>query len=242
MRMPDDSATVRRPKPEENMSMQRADGRSRPHDLERTRAEILKAALSVFAEKGLTGARVDDIAALTHTAKPTIYYHFRSKEALYAAVLENAYGGIRDMERALELNLGDPEDAMRRLVEASFDYHAAHPEWVRLVSIENIHSARHISGKQTFSDINAPIVQRLRTILDAGARLEVFRSGIDPLRLHWMISSLCFYRVSNRHTWQANFGIDMQAQDEAAAQRRMTVDAVLHFLAADAACRSSQAA
>src|SRR4051794_29084280 len=117
--MPDDSATIGARAHDHSATKSRADGRSRPHDIERTRAEILKAALSVFAEKGLTGARVDDIAALTHTAKPTIYYHFRSKEELYAAVLENAYGGIRDMERTLELDLRDPAAAIRRLVEAS---------------------------------------------------------------------------------------------------------------------------
>jgi AcrR family transcriptional regulator len=211
----------------------RIDGRSRPHDIERTRAEILKAALTVFAEKGLTGARVDDIAALTHTAKPTIYYHFRSKEDLYAAVLENAYGGIRDMERTLDLDLSDPVDAMRRLVEATFDYHAANPAWVRLVSIENIHSGRHILGKPEFTARNAPILERLRTIIEAGEQLGVFRTGVDPMHLHWMMSSMCFYRVSNRHTWQANFGIDMEAPQQAAAQRRIVVEAVLRFLAAE---------
>jgi len=209
------------------------DGRFRPHDIERTRAEILRAALTVFAEKGLTGARVDDIAALTHTTKPTIYYHFRNKEELYVAVLENAYGGIRDLERALEMDLADPVDAMRRLVEASFDYHAANPAWVRLVSIENTHGARHIAGKPEFARRNAAIVERLRTILDAGERLGVFRTGVDPMQLHWMISSLCFYRVSNRATWQANFGIDMAAPENAAAQRRIAVEAVLRFLDAD---------
>ena len=126
------------------------DGRSRPRDIERTRAEILAAALQVFAEKGLASARVDDIAALTGITKPAIYYHFQSKEKLYAAVLEAAYGGMRDMETSLDLDMSDPAGAMRRLVEASFDYHAAHPEWVRLVSIENIHGARHIAGMPEF--------------------------------------------------------------------------------------------
>jgi AcrR family transcriptional regulator len=206
------------------------DGRSRPHDVERTRAEIMDAALQVFAEKGLTGARVDEIAALTQTTKPTIYYHFRSKEDLYVAVLEHAYAGMREMEQSLELDLDDPKQAMRRLVEASFDYHAANPAWVRLVSIENIHRARHIEGKPEFSVVNAPIVEQLRTILQAGERLGVFRKGVDAMTLHWMISSMCFHRVSNRHTWHANFGIDMDAPEQAAAQRSMTVEAVLCFL------------
>jgi AcrR family transcriptional regulator len=218
--MPDDAAPTR------------IDGRSRPHDIERTRAEILRAALTVFAEKGLTRARVDDIAALTQTAKPTIYYHFGSKEELYAAVLESAYGGIRDMERTLDLDLSRPEEAMRRLVEASFDYHATHPDWVRLVSIENIHCARHIAGRDEFTRRNAPILDTVGAILAAGERAGVFRGGIDPLHLHWMISSLCFYRVSNRHTWEANFGVDLAAPEQEAAHRAMAVEAVLRFLAA----------
>jgi AcrR family transcriptional regulator len=210
----------------------RIDGRSRPHDVERTRAEIMSAALQVFAEKGLTGARVDEIAALTQTTKPALYYHFRSKEELYVAILEHAYSGIRDMEQSLDLDLTHPADAMRRLVEASFDYHAANPAWVRLVSIENIHRARHIEGNPEFSAVNAPIVERLGTILQAGERQGEFRTGVDPMTLHWMISSLCFYRVSNRHTWHANFGVDMEAPEQMAAQRRMTVEAVLSFLRA----------
>lgn len=219
--MPDDSTPAR------------IDGRSRPHDIERTRAEILKAALTVFAEKGLTGARVDDIAALTQTAKPTIYYHFGSKEELYVAVLENAYGGIRDMENELDLDLSAPEQALRRLVEASFDYHVAHPDWVRLISIENIHNARHIAGRPEFAQRNAPTLHVIRTILEAGERHRVFRAGIDPAHLHWMISSLCFYRLSNRHTWKANFGLDLEAPEQKSAHRRITVDTVLRFARAD---------
>lgn len=209
------------------------DGRSRPHDLARTRGEILAAALTVFAEKGLAGARVDEIAALTHTTKPTIYYHFGSKEALYAAVLEEAYGGIRDMERSLDLDPADPVGAMRRLVEATFDYHAANPAWVRLVANENIHFARHIADRPGFSERNAPVLVTLRTLLESGQRLGVFRDGVDPFHLHWMISALSFYRVSNRHTWLVNFGMDMEMPEIASAQRTVAVDAVLRYLAVD---------
>jgi hypothetical protein len=120
---------------------------------------------------------------------------------------------------------------MRRLVEASFDYHAEHPDWVRLVSIENIHRARHIEGKAEFFHRNVPILETLRAILAAGERLGVFRAEVDPLHLHWMISSLCFYRVSNRHTWEANFGVDMAAPEQTLAHRAIAVEAVQRFLA-----------
>ena len=209
----------------------KTDGRSRPRDIERTRAEIMRAALKVFAEKGLTGARIDEIADLTQTTKPTIYYHFASKEGLYAAVLEEAYGGIRDMERNLNLDMDDPANAMRVLVEASFDYHASNPAWVRLVSVENIHGARHIADIDAFGRRNAPVVATLRALLEAGERKGVFRRGVAPVDLHWMISSLCFYRVSNRHTWKVNFGVDLADDRHTATQRRMAVEAILRFLA-----------
>jgi hypothetical protein len=58
----------------------------------------------------------------------------------------------------------------------------------------------------------------------------VFRKGVDPIDLHLLISSFSFYRVSNRHTWGAIFGRDLQAPPHVAAQRRMIVEAVLSYL------------
>lgn len=207
---------------------------SRPRDIQRTRADIIEAARIEFADKGLSGARVDEIAARTQTTKPTIYYHFGNKEGLYVAVLEQAYGGIREVEQALQLDALPAPEAMTRLVEVSFDYHAAHPDWVRLVSVENIHGARHIAEVHSITQRNALAVETVRRLLERGEREGAFRPGVDPLDLHLMISSLCFYRVSNRHTWQANFGRDLLAPERASAQRRMAVEAVLRYLQAGA--------
>lgn len=207
--------------------------RPRSRAIELTREDIIDAATIEFADKGLSGARVDEIAARTKTTKPTIYYHFGSKEGLYLAVLERSYGGIREVENALQLDALPPQEAMARLVEVSFDYHAAHPDWVRLVSVENIHGARHIAGVQSITERNALAVDTVRHLLERGEREGVFRRGVDPLDLHLMISSLCFYRVSNRHTWQANFGRDLLAPERASAQRRMAVEAVLRYMQPD---------
>ena len=60
-------------------------------DAERTRAEILEVATHEFAQRGYSGARVDEIADQTSTTKRMIYYYFGGKEQLYIAVLERAY-------------------------------------------------------------------------------------------------------------------------------------------------------
>ncbi len=208
--------------------------RLRPHDGVRTRRGILTAATALFAERGFSGAHVNDIVAQAGTTKPMIYYHFGSKEGLFAAVLESVYAGMREIEGSLRLDGLPPVEAMRRLVHVTFDYHAAHPDWVRLISVANIHEAQHIKSSPTIVSRNLAVLDILRDLLARGARAGVFRAGVDPLRLHLMIASMCFYRVSNRHTWRVIFGRDLNAPDDAALQRAMLADAVLRYLDADA--------
>src|SRR3954453_51380 len=110
----------------------------RTRDRDRTRAEILAVATEEFSEHGYSGARVDEIAERTRTTKRMLYYYFESKEGLYTAVLERAYARIRAAERDLDVQHLEPVAAIRRLAELTFDHHEAHPEFIRLVSIENI--------------------------------------------------------------------------------------------------------
>src|ERR1044072_8432215 len=113
----------------------------RRRDAERTRADILAVATEEFAQNGYAGARVDEIAAKTRTTKRMIYYYFGGKEQLYVAVLERAYTVIRELEQRLDVEHLEPAEAIRQLAELTFDHHEAHPDFIRLVSIENIHRA-----------------------------------------------------------------------------------------------------
>ena len=207
-----------------------ADLPPRKQDAERTRSEILLAARDEFARNGLSGARVDAIAARTRTSKRMIYYYFGSKEGLYLAVLEQAYGDIRRAERALDLGALPPREAMRRLVEFTFDYQQAHPEFIRLVSIENIHHARYVRQSDAIRRLNATAIEVLREILERGEREGAFRREVDPLDVHVMISAFCFFRVSNRHTVRALFRVDLVSDALGPRHKRMVGEAVLGFL------------
>jgi AcrR family transcriptional regulator len=203
----------------------------RPRDAEATRRAILDAAFAEFTEKGYAGGRVDEIAARTGMSKRMIYYYFGSKEGLYAAVLEESYGGMRDAEAALNLDALPPAEAMRRLVEVTYDHHGAHPGFVRLVSVENIHGARMVDLSPTIRDRNATVIGRIGALLARGEAAGVFRRGVDPFDLHMLISSFCFYRVSNRHTLGVIFGKDLTEPSLVARQREMMVTAVMRYLA-----------
>lgn len=202
---------------------------------EQTRREILDAATAEFSEKGFAGGRVDDIAARTRTTKRMIYYYFGGKKPLYAAVLERLYGAMRDAEAALDLAAQAPLDALRRLVEVTFDHHAAHPEFVRLVSVENIHEGRIVAASPTIRARNAAVIGALAGLIARGEAAGEFRPGLDALDLHMLISGFCFYRVSNRHTLRAIFGRDGRRPEVAAAQRRMITEAVVRYVSPEPA-------
>jgi AcrR family transcriptional regulator len=202
---------------------------SRP-DGKRVRRNIIDAARALFAEKGYSGAKVDEIVVRARTTKPMIYYYFGSKERLFAAVLEDVYAGMRKIEGSLQLAELPALAAMRKVIEVTFDYHAKNSEWVRLVSIANIHFAKHILASKTIASKNSAIIELMGSLLRRGIKEGVFRKDVDPVHIHLLIISLCFYRVSNRHTWRVIFKRDLESAKDAKLQKKMTVDAVLAYL------------
>ncbi|MGC7094550.1 TetR/AcrR family transcriptional regulator [Amycolatopsis lurida] len=204
----------------------------RQRDKERTRADILAVATSEFADKGYTGARVDEIAARTSTTKRMIYYYFGGKEQLYVAVLEQAYSAIRALEQQLDVDHLEPEDAIRQLAELTFDHHEAHPDFIRLVSIENIHRAEHIARSEVLSGLANPALDVLTRILSRGRAAGRFRADVDALDIHMVISSYCVFRLANRHTFAAIFDRDLLDPKRRDHQRRLLGDLVISYLTA----------
>ncbi|MFJ8797357.1 MULTISPECIES: TetR family transcriptional regulator [unclassified Streptomyces] len=205
----------------------------RIRDAARTRAEILDVATQEFSRAGFAGARVDEIAARTSTTKRMIYYYFGGKEQLFTAVLERAYTVIRQAEQKLDVEHLDPVAAIRRLAELTFDHHEAHPDFIRLVSIENIHEAEHIVASDELGSIGSPALDVIGRILATGRASGLFTADVDAVDLHAMISSFCFFRVSNRHTFGALFGRDLVAPDQRDRYRAMLGDMVIAYLTAD---------
>lgn len=205
---------------------------TRKPDAVRTRQDILAVARAEFTENGLSGARVDAIAEKTRTTKRMIYYYFGSKEGLYAAVLEQAYAGIRAAEATLHLEERDPEVALRQIIEATFDYHDQHADFVRLVAVENIHQGQYLARMPNIQDLNANVLQTLGRILEQGRQAGVFKRDCLPVDVHLLISGLCFHRASNRHTFGAIFNLDLADATVLARHRRMVPDVVLAWLRA----------
>ena len=207
----------------------RATAAPRTNDPERTRADIIEVATHEFSEKGLAGARIDVIAQAMRTSKRMIYYYFGSKEALYVAVLEEAYRRIRHIESELHLEDLAPEDALRKLVGFTVDYQLANPDFIRLVMNENIHRGEFLSQSKMIQSLNVPAINAVRQVYQRGVKAGVFRSGIDAVDLHMSISALSFFNVANRHTFALIFKRDLESPAAIVARRDSIIEMVVRF-------------
>ena len=202
---------------------------TRTNDPARTMAGILEVATKEFADKGLSGARIDAIAEATHTSKRMIYYYYGSKEGLYLAVLEESYRRMRQIEAELHLEDLEPEAALRRLVEFTFDRHADNEDFIRLVMNENIEQGTYLAQSTSIQQLNVPAIESIRRLYQRGVEQGVFREGLDPVDIHASISALTFFNVSNRHTFGLIF--KDKARNARSADRRASItDMVVRFV------------
>ena len=199
-------------------------------DPERTRARILAAATAEFARYGLGGARVDRIAARANANKRMLYYYFRDKDNLFLAALEARYADIRAAERALDLEHLEPRDALRRLVEFTWQYFLDHPEFLTLLNSENLHKGRHVRRSRRVPQMHATLVETLRDILKRGERAGVFRADVDPVQLYISIAGEGYFYLSNRYTLAQIFKRDLMSKRALAERARHNTDMILHAL------------
>ncbi len=187
------------------------------------RANILAAARAEFAQKGLTGARVNQIALRAGVNKQLLYYYFGNKEQLYCTALETVYAEIRALERGLELDQSPPEQAMAGLVGFSFDYLSQHPDFIGLLNHENAQGAPHVRASASIRAMNSPLIERIAATLRRGVRSKVFRKGIDPVELYISIAGMSYFFFSNRLTLASIFARDLGRTPAVQSYRRHVV-------------------
>jgi AcrR family transcriptional regulator len=202
----------------------------RTNDPARTMAEILAVATHEFADKGLDGARIDEIAAATRTSKRMIYYYFGSKDGLYLAVLEEAYRRMRSIEADLHLDDLTPVEALGALVGFTYDHHRDNEDFIRLVMSENIQRGSYLRQSKRIQALNVSAIASLEKLYQRGVQAGVFRPDLAPIDIHSAISALTFFNVSNRHT----FGLIFQNEDTdgkaSTLQRQHVIQAILNFV------------
>lgn len=201
-----------------------------PRDPAATQERILQAAKHEFAQHGLGGARVDRIAEKAKSNKRMLYHYFGNKVALFQRTLEDAYGDFRRAEAELNIEADDPVTALRRLMEFTWDYFLANPEFITLVNSENLHKAQHLKTSTLMDDLNRPFVERMCDLLKRGAASGVFRPNLDPVQILIALAGLGFHYLNNRYTGEIVYGRDFMEEEALKRRRAFNVDAILRIV------------
>lgn len=161
-----------------------------PKPARKAREAILEAAGRIFAAKGLEGARTDAIAREARVNKALLYYYFKSKNALFNAVVEDT---IRESNQRLMEILSAPGSERRILleyVETIFDFLSSRPDafglFQRFLMTNPAVAGRIMKG------YFLPRLEKLASLIRRGVRHGEFRR-VDPVQAALSINSLVIF-------------------------------------------------
>lgn len=132
---------------------------------------IIRAAIKVFARRGYDGTRIAEIAKVSGLPKPNIYYYFKSKEAIYDAIIKDLLTAWDTALEELDASR-DPAEAIAGYIRAKLDYSRRHKDELKIFANENVRGARHLG---------AAAVRHIRE--RTRARERVFRGWIASGRM-----------------------------------------------------------
>jgi len=212
------------------MPATKTSGKGKPRDAAVTREKILQMAAKEFAAKGYDGARVDSIVARSKISKNLVYHYFESKELLFIEVMERAYLAMRERQNQFGLLGDNPVEDMKTLVLQTIRHFIDHPEFIQLLSTENLHKAEHIRKSKVIPAMFNPLKSALAEILERGKEQGVFRPDSDWVDLYVSISGLGSYSISNRYTLSFVLGVDLGEKERVEARLQHVCDMVMSYL------------
>ena len=156
----------------------------------------MAAAAALFAEKGLDGTSVEEIARRAGANKAMISYYFRGKKNLYAEILDETFARITGPLAALRASSLPADRRLRRFIEIFGELHAGEPSFSVMLLRELLAGGEHLDERifprflEVFSDLSEIIRQ--------GVREGAFRR-VDPFLTHLgIIGSLVFFFATTR--------------------------------------------
>ncbi|MBE6630245.1 MAG: TetR/AcrR family transcriptional regulator [Ruminococcaceae bacterium] len=197
---------------------------------ENTKQKILQAAEPEFAEKGIYGARVDEIAVRAGVNKRMLYAYFGSKEQLYVAVIEEIYRRLAEWEAPLLTQCaGSAEEVVRLLIRSYFDFLGRNTSFVKIVMRENLNEAQYLRLSAA-KDIKGKTLALLQKSLQTGIENGTFRADIDLAETVLSINLLCFSYFSNGYTFTQLLQTDFMSKDEICRRADHVTDMILKYL------------
>lgn len=198
----------------------------------KSKQDILRAAEIRFAEKGIYGTRVDDIAMTANINKRMLYEYFGNKEELYKAVLAEVYSRLSKQEMVLLSENMSCIDSMKKIIELYFTFLKNNPTYVNLIIWENLNKGNYIKDID-FSKIKAPVFNLLRKVIDKGKSDGIFRTDVDTEEVILSLLTHTFSYFSNRYTLSKLLGREIDTEENIKKRTDTVTEMFLRYLCVD---------
>ena len=173
----------------------------------RTRQQILTAATVEFSQKGLHGARVDEIAKRAKVNKERIYAYFGSKEQLFRETLRGAISEIIAEEQTLLAQLAqDPTRMTEVTLEHYLGFLDRHPHFWRLLAWENLSGG---AEAEALSGVREQTFKEMRQLYQQRQKLGMFSKAISFEAFIFTLSAVSFFLFSNRLTMERTLQLNL---------------------------------
>jgi TetR/AcrR family transcriptional regulator len=196
-------------------------------EAESSRERLLESATIEFAEKGLAGARVNEIAARAGINKQLVYHYFQSKERLYGHVLARALAKSRDRDGELAIDGLDPANALKAFIDHLILTSLVDRQYQRLMVDANAYEGRHLDELDIPTSLLSERVTILTRILSSGAKKGVFRQGLDARELYISIIGIFSIRMTNAYSLSRTLGADLLTEEGRKRSRQYALDTLL---------------
>lgn len=206
--------------------------RSSPSRKRATLERLLQEARRIFAEKGLAGTRLEEIASAAGVTRQLIYQYFSSKEKLFASVLDESTEKIVADLLSLDLDELPPRQALRVLLEYQFDEYGSNPE-LRSLAQESFRLHQHSEASSNrFGAMASPLIELMERILQRGAASGDFLPTVDARMFCGASVLLTTLWFTSRHITSTATGFDTSTDEGISAWRQYAIDFVLSAILA----------
>ncbi|NVO24918.1 TetR family transcriptional regulator [Donghicola mangrovi] len=193
-----------------------------------TRRNIIEVATREFVAHGFEGASVNEIAKASDTSKRMLYYHFESKQGLYAAVLEAAYARVGRNAEGADPGISAME-SLRAYAQEAFDKFNANEDFVRLIMAENLANGSTIRGSDPVRRRSNANLAALDAICARGRAEGTMRPDFRVIDLYFAILGVSFHAVSNRVSTEVSLGLELGTEEELAFRRKLVGDLACRY-------------
>jgi len=174
---------------------------------QKSRANLLKAGVKLFSQRGYDGVSVDEIVQRAGVNKRMLYHYYGNKDGLYVEVLRVVFSELESLEISTLTDDVPAGEAIRKVLAEYFSFYEGHPEFVNLLMWENLHGGRFLDAHPNLLR-KSKVLTRLREIVARARDAGEIAVDVDPRHLLVLLYGVCLIYQANQYTLRHTMDVD----------------------------------